>query len=90
MPKQPSVPPEWIHRLEAMKRFRSAGELARECGLPPHKVQEDAMEIWHYPLGMAGGTLYGIHVAVVGDEAVQTYMFMEPSDGPDTARQRRP
>src|SRR6202030_2204968 len=71
MSKKNAVPPEWIARLEAMRQIRSSGELAREHGTPPHKQVHGEMEIWHYPLGVAGGMLYSIHVAVVGDDASQ-------------------
>lgn len=90
MPQHAAVPEGWIQRLESMKRCGSAAELTREFGSPPHKSHHGDMEIWHYPLGVAGGMLYSIHVAVVGDDASQTYMHMEPSDAPDTIPQRRP
>jgi len=48
------------------------------------------MEIWHYPLGIAGETLYSIHVAVDGDNAPMAYMHLEPTDQPDTVAAARP
>jgi hypothetical protein len=72
-----------------MKNHKSAAELARVHGAPAHKVQHGEIEIWHYPLGVSGGTLYSIHVAVLGDDASQVYMFMEPSSAPDTERKPR-
>jgi len=48
------------------------------------------MEIWHYPLGVAGAMLYSIHVALAGEGAPQVYMHMEPSEAPDTVRKPRP
>jgi hypothetical protein len=43
------------------------------------------MEIWHFPLGIAAGTLYSIHVAVMGDRQPQVYMHVELTSQPDTA-----
>ena len=73
-----------------MKRVQSAFSLENEHGAPPHKQQHGEVEIWHYPLGIVGGMMYAIHVAVVGDDASQTYMFTEPSESPDTVHSRRP
>src|SRR5260370_30587119 len=80
---------EWVDRLAAMKRFCSAAELA-EMYPPAHKVQRGTMEIWHYPLGVAGEILYSIHVALAGEGALQVYMRMEPSEAPETFRKPRP
>jgi hypothetical protein len=78
MAQKSAVPQDWVDRLAAMKRFSSAVELA-EVYPPAHKVQRGTMEIWHYPLGVAGGMLYSIHVALSGEGAPQAYMHMEPS-----------
>ena len=53
-----------------------------------HKLTDPAMEIWHYPLGIAAKTLYSIHVAVDGDSAPMAYMHVEPTDQPDTVAAR--
>ena len=82
---------EWIGRLEAMKRCRTVSELVERHGKPAHKdrVEDPATEIWHYPLGISGGTLYGIHVAVRGEDAPMAYMHMEPTSEADTVAPRR-
>jgi hypothetical protein len=90
MAQKSDVAEEWIRQLEAMKRFHSAAALAKEYGPPPHKVRQGELEIWHYPLGVLGGMLYSVHIAVEGDEASQTYMAMEPSNASDTVRPLRP
>jgi len=89
MAQKSAVPQDWVDRLAALKRFSSAAELA-EAYPPTHKVQRGTMEIWHYPLGVAGGMLYRIHVALAGEGAPQAYMHMEPSEAPDTFRKPRP
>ena len=88
MKQQPRELAEWTTRLEAMKQCRTTAELLDRHGAPAHKLQEPAMEIWHYPLGIAGGTLYSIHVAVAGDAAPTVYMHLEPTNEPDTTDRR--
>jgi hypothetical protein len=92
MSQKKPIPAEWLGRLEAMKEIGRPTDLIDKFGLAPHKVQHGEMEIWHYPLGVVGGMLYSIHVAVVNDDASQIYMHMEPSTAPDTLRglPRRP
>lgn len=85
MPQEPTIPREWVERLNAFKAFSSAADLAK-AHPPPHKSASGGMEIWHYPLGVAAGTLYSIHVSVSGDGAPMAYMYTEPTDAPDTAR----
>ena len=53
----------WQRRLQQMKECKSIAELVRQHG-EPHKIPQAGFEIWHYPLGVAGGTLYSIHVSV--------------------------
>jgi len=89
MPKKHAIPKEWTDRLEAMRQFRTAAELALAHGPPPHKQRHEDMEIWHYPLGVTNGMLYSIHVAVFGEDASQIYMHMEPSDAPATVAPQR-
>jgi hypothetical protein len=89
MPQKQSIPLEWLDRLTAFKEFASAEELARSHP-PPHKMTAVGMEIWHYPFGILGGTLYAIHVAVSGGAAPMAYMYMEPCNEPDTVKPRRP
>lgn len=89
MAKKTSVPTEWVRRLAAFREFSSANKLA-ETHPPSHKAVSGGIEIWHYPLGVAGGTLYSIHVAVSGTDVPMAYMHMEPSDAPDTIQPKRP
>lgn len=58
--------------------------MVRQYGEPGHKVPEDDLEIWHYPLGAESGMLYSVHVAVSPDQSSQVYMHMEPTHLPDT------
>lgn len=74
----------WTRHLIEIKGCKSVAELVRKYGEPPHKVPEDGFEIWHYPLGVASGTLYSIHVSVWPDRPFQAYMYMEPVSIPDT------
>jgi hypothetical protein len=89
MPQKTSIPSEWVERLNAFKEFSSAAELEKSHP-PPHRMASGGEEIWHYPLGVIAGTLYSIHVAVSGTGAPMTYMFMEPSNAPDTVKPKRP
>src|SRR5580692_9297207 len=77
----------WQRRLQQMKECKSIAELARQHGEPPHKVPQDGFEIWHYPLGVAGGTLYSIHVSVWPDQTSRIYMDMEPTSALDTPQE---
>jgi hypothetical protein len=88
MSKSPPELAKWTKRLEAMKKCRAVTELVKVCGMPPHKAQHDSMEIWHYPLGIADGTLYSIHVAVLADQVTQAYMHMEPTTTIGQVRKR--
>jgi hypothetical protein len=72
-----------------MKDCKSIAELVRQYGEAPHKVPQDAFEIWHYPLGAESGMLYSIHVSVWPDQSSQIYMHMEPTEAPDTAPRPR-
>jgi hypothetical protein len=74
----------WEGRCLQMMKCKSASALVARYGEPPHKVQSDGFEIWHYPLGIASGTLYSIHVCVQPDQSARAYMHMEPSNAPDT------
>jgi hypothetical protein len=87
-PRQPRELAEWTRRLEAMKRCGTAADLLARHGEPAHRLTDHAMEIWHYPLGIAGGTLYSIHVAVEGDNAPMAYLHVEPTDKADTVAPR--
>jgi hypothetical protein len=89
MPQQPSVPQEWVERLNAFQAFTSAAELEKSHP-PPHRIAAGEMEIWHYPLGVLAGTLYSIHVAVSANAAPMAYMHMKPSSAADTAKGKRP
>lgn len=89
MPQQPRELAEWTRRLEAMKHCRSSAELIARYGEPAHKLTESATKIWHYPLGIASGTLYSIHVAVDGSSRPMAYMHTEPTDQRDTVAARK-
>ncbi len=78
----------WQRRLQQMKECKSITDLVRLHGEPPHKVPQEGFEVWHYPLGVAGGTLYSIHVSVWPDQARQIYMHMEPTSLPETPVER--
>jgi hypothetical protein len=84
----PSNLQAWQRHLQQMKACKSIADLVRQHGEPSHKVPQDGFEIWHYPLGVAGGTLYSIHVSVWPDQRSQIYMHMEPTSAPDTPAQR--
>lgn len=88
MPQQPRELTEWMRRIEAMRKCRTSAELVARHGEPKHKVEDPAMQIWHYPLRIADGTLYSIHVAIAGDAAPMPYMHVEPTNEPDTAATR--
>jgi hypothetical protein len=88
MRQQPRELADWARLLEAMKRCRTSAELVERHGQPTHKLKDPAVEIWHYPLGIARGTLYSIHVAVDDADAPMAYMHVEPTDKPDTVAAR--
>lgn len=67
-----------------MKQCRNHGELIARHGMRSHRVSAPAMEILHYPLGIHGGTLYSIHVAIVNQDAPTAYMHVEPTSLLDT------
>ena len=52
--------------------------VGRSVCQPAHKVQTGDLEILHYPLGIAGGVLYGIHAVNSQGAVSQIYMHMEP------------
>jgi hypothetical protein len=74
----------WARRLEQMKACQTTADLIARYGEPHHKVQQDGFEIWHYPLGVASGMLYSIHVSAWPDRPPQTYLFFEPTDLEDS------
>ena len=88
MAQKPSIPSAGVEQLAAFKRFATATELA-QAHPPVHKTRSGGTEIWHYPLGATGGTLYAIHVAVADAGAPMAYMHMEPTDAPDTVQTNR-
>lgn len=87
--RQPRELAQWTRRLDAMKRCRTPAQLIAVHGEPAHKLTESAMEIWHYPLGIAAGMLYSIHVAVDRHNKPVAYLHVEPTDNPDTVAARR-
>ena len=89
MTQESPIPRDWLELVATMKSFSSAADLAEHYP-PDHRVQQGGMEIWHYPLGVAGGTRYSIHVALAGEDAPQVYMHMVPTGEPDTVRDQRP
>jgi hypothetical protein len=80
----------WEQQLQAMKRCRNITELVSRFGEPHHRVQQQGFEIWHYPLGVASGMLYSIHVSVWPDQRSQIYLFFEPTDLADSPLGRSP
>src|SRR5215469_14865023 len=84
----PSNLQAWQRRLQEMKACKSVTELVRQHGEPSHKVPQDGFEIWHYPLGVASGMLYSIHVSVWPNQSSQIYMHMEPTSAPETPTAR--
>lgn len=64
--------------------MRTPAELVARRGEPAHRLDDPAMHIWHYPLGIAGGTLYSVHVAGVRDDTPMTYMHVKPTSEADT------
>ena len=82
---------EWSRRIAAMKQCRTADELRRRYGAPGHVERHEAIEIWHYPLGVFERTLYSIHVSVPNDppnSPPQPYLHVVPTDRPDTVAAR--
>jgi uncharacterized lipoprotein YbaY len=90
MPQKSGSLREWLNLLEQMKRCASVAELTMQHGSPHHKEQHESMEIWHYPLGIAGGVLYSIHVAVTPDQSMQVYMHMVPTRDAPAPVPKRP
>jgi hypothetical protein len=92
MSQKSAIPSAWVERLAAFKRFATAAELA-QAHPPAHKTRSGGTEIWHYPLGVTGGTLFAIHVAVADAgadaPAPMAYMHMEPTGAPDTVQTNR-
>jgi hypothetical protein len=78
-PPRKGLPKEWCHRLEQMKKCQTPEQLVRQFGEPAHKVRTGEMDIWHYPLGFAGGFLYSIHAVTTRNDLSQLYMHMEPA-----------
>ena len=83
----PSNLKTWSRRLVEMQGCKTVADLVGKYGEPHHKVQQDGLEIWHYPLGVADGLLYSIHVSVWPDK-YQAYMFFEPASLSDSPPQR--
>jgi hypothetical protein len=75
---------DWKRRVVKMQKCKLVADLVARHGEPHHKVQQTGFEIWHYPLGVASQTLYSVHVSVQPDQSCQAFMFMEPTDAPDT------
>jgi len=71
-----------------MQKGKRAADLVSRNGEPHHKVQEAGFEIWHYPLGVVSRMLYSVHVTVHPDQSCQAFMFMEPTNLPDSPAQR--
>lgn len=88
MAKQPRELADWINRLEAMKRCSTTTELLGRHGEPAHRLKDSGVEIWHYPLGVADGSLYAIHVAVGSDGVPMAYMHLEPTTMPNPVKVR--
>ncbi len=66
---------QWVHRLQAMKRCRTATALIKKYGEPIRKEQHETMDIWHYPLGETNTTSYSMHINVAGDQVLHVYMY---------------
>ena len=66
-------------RMKAMKRHTSPDALIAECGEPDHRIDNDQLSIWHYPLGVRNGMLHSIHVAVFDGKVSQVYLHFEPA-----------
>lgn len=79
---------DWERRVTEMQKCNRIADLLARHGEPHHKVQQSGFEIWHYPLGVASGMLYSVHVAVQPDQSCRAFMFMEPTDLSDSAAQR--
>ncbi|KAB2969692.1 MAG: hypothetical protein F9K18_00945 [Thermoanaerobaculia bacterium] len=71
----------WQERALEMGRCPSAVELVARHGEPSHKVPHETFEIWHYPLGVASGQLYSIHVSVWPDQRCMAYLHTAPVAG---------
>ena len=69
----------WERQALDMREFKTVAELVARYGEPHHKDQRDGFEIWHYPLGVASGMLYSVHVSVWPGQRFQVYMHMEPT-----------
>ena len=69
---------DWEKQALAMREASSIDELVERYGEPHHKETLPDMEIWHYPLGAGGGTLYSVHVSVFPDRTFQAYLHMQP------------
>ncbi len=74
----------WARRLARMKACKTVAQLVNKHGEPSHKTQQAGFEIWHYPQGVAEKMLYSIHVTVRPGEAPAAYMFIEPTDLPNS------
>src|SRR5215469_1885152 len=78
----------WERYVFEMQKCQRIADLVARYGEPHHKDQQAGFEIWHYPLGIASRTLYSVHVSVHPDQSCQAFMFMEPTNRPDTSAQR--
>lgn len=74
----------WTRRLVDMQGCKTVADLVSKFGEANHKIQEQGSEMWHYPLGVANGFLYSVHVSVQPDQTCQAYMFFEPTKLPDS------
>src|ERR1700752_288901 len=79
---------DWQRRVMEMQKCTRTTDLVARYGEPHHKVQQAGFEIWHYPLGVASGTLYSAHVSVQPDQSCQAFMFMERTDLADSPAER--
>jgi|SRR5579862_3866169 len=81
--------PGWHRRVHEMQQCKSLDALVTLHGPPHHKVQQQGLEIWHYPLGTEEGMLYSIHVSVHADKSMQAFLYFEPTNNPKASSPRR-
>lgn len=84
MSKSPSLLQSWLweRRIARMKRCRTPQELVRRFGEPDHKLEQEDVAIWHYPLKVIDGWLYAIHVAVMDGSVSQVYIHISSITAP--------
>lgn len=78
----------WERRVAEMQECKRTSDLVARYGEPHHKDPQTGFEVWHYPLGVASGMLYIVHVAVQPDHSCQAFMFFEPTHLADTPTDR--